>query len=125
MTADQTDRARDLVRRARQIRTAAGVSLPAMARHADVGKSTLSVWERTPPDVLAADPAGYWAAKPWLAALEVLDRTNGGQPALTGRARRAAPRRAGSRSTRRTRARPARGWPSPHAGTAAGRAAGR
>jgi hypothetical protein len=80
-TGTDTERARDLVRRARQIRTAAGVSLPAMAAHADVAKSTISVWERRPPAVLASDPAGYWAARPWLAALELLDRTNGGHPA--------------------------------------------
>ena len=74
---DDADRARDLISRARQIRTEAGVPIGAMARQAEVAKSTLSLWERTPPAGGLADPGRWWQARPWLAALAVLDATNG------------------------------------------------
>jgi DNA-binding XRE family transcriptional regulator len=57
MTDDDADRARDLVRRSRQIRTDAGVPIGAMADQAEVAKSTLSRWERDPPAGGLADPA--------------------------------------------------------------------
>ncbi len=76
MTDDDADRARDLVRRARQIRRDAEVPFGRMADQAQVAKSTLSLWERTPPASGLADPGRWWQGRPWLAALEVLDRTN-------------------------------------------------
>jgi hypothetical protein len=72
-----TDRARDLISRARSIRRDAGVPIGRMADQADVAKSTLSRWERTPPASGLADPGRWWQARPWIAALAVLDATNG------------------------------------------------
>ena len=77
MTDDDADRARDLISRARQIRTDAGVAIGRMADQAQVAKSTISLWERTPPESGLADPSRWWQARPWLAALAVLDATSG------------------------------------------------
>jgi transcriptional regulator with XRE-family HTH domain len=76
--ADDTGRARELIARARAIRQAAGITLPAMAAECDVTKSTMSRWERDmPPD--PARPAWQGAAvnaQHWVAILAVLDATN-------------------------------------------------
>jgi hypothetical protein len=69
-----SDRGRDLLARARQIRQEAGVSFDRMAATLGIGKATLSVWERTPPRRLGQDRRTWGTPEYWVACLDVLDR---------------------------------------------------
>jgi DNA-binding XRE family transcriptional regulator len=78
VVADDDERARDLIARARQLRAEAGIPIGAMADKVGVAKSTVSVWERNPGRVeIGRFPGGREAARCWLAILAVLDATSG------------------------------------------------
>ena len=90
MQATDHDRARDLARRARQIRRTARVGFTALAAQADVPPSTLSRWER---GIGLPDPArpGWRRAAHWVAILGALDAAavHGGPAAVVAPTHRA------------------------------------
>src|SRR5262249_19669643 len=51
-----SDRARDLIKRARQIRRDAGIGMSQMADRVGVSKATLHAWETNPPAGLGRSP---------------------------------------------------------------------
>jgi len=72
--APGSDRGRDLIRRARQIRHDAGVGFGAMARQLGVSNPTLHIWETNPPPRMGCYPATWGTPERWVAILDVLDR---------------------------------------------------
>lgn len=88
MGVADSEQARDLVKRSRAIRQAAGISIGKMAAEAGCSVPTLSIWERNPPAELGRLPRVRPAARRWLAILAVLDATappgGGGRPGGAG-----------------------------------------
>jgi transcriptional regulator with XRE-family HTH domain len=80
-----SDQARDLMARARELREGAGISLAKMAAEVGCSKPALSIWERRPPADLGRLPRVRPVARRWLAILAVLDATSG-EGAQTGSA---------------------------------------
>ena len=72
--APGSDRGRDLIRRARQIRHDAGVGFGAMARQLGVSNATLHIWETNPPPRMGCYPATWGTPERFVAILDVLDR---------------------------------------------------
>lgn len=75
-----SDRARDLIKRARQIRRDAGIGMNQMAGRVGVSKTTLHAWETNPPPGLGTSPRTWGRPEFWVACLAVLDE-DGGAPA--------------------------------------------
>lgn len=78
MGVADSEQARDLIKRARAIREAAGIPIGTMAGEVGCDKSTLSVWERDPPAELGRLPKTRPMARRWLAVLHLLDVTSSG-----------------------------------------------
>jgi hypothetical protein len=69
-----SDRGRDLIRRARQIRHEAGIGFGAMARLLGVSNATLHIWETNPPPRMGCYPATWGTPERFVAILDALDR---------------------------------------------------
>jgi hypothetical protein len=74
--APGSDRGRDLIHRARQIRHDAGVGFGAMARQLGVSNATLHIWETNPPPRMGCYPATWGTPERFVAILDVLDRAD-------------------------------------------------
>jgi hypothetical protein len=74
-----TDRATDLIARARAIRRQAGIGMDRMCRQLGIAKSTLSAWETRPPPGIGCHRSTWGTPEYWLAILAVLDDEQAGQ----------------------------------------------
>lgn len=75
--APDSDRGRDLIKRARQIRRDAGVGFRAMADRLGIARSTLSRYETAGPPAPGRVRGPWDIPAYWVAILDVLDRETG------------------------------------------------